>query len=323
MARRDNMTQGNFLGADLGGTKLMIGEMDRSGHILRTKRYPSGYLTQREALALIEDSIDDFLADRPGDTPFQAIGVGMIGRIDSKNGVWLQIDHDRAEPVNMAEILREKYGLPCFLDNDVRSAAKAEMLFGYGRDSQNWVYLNVGTGIAAGIVSGGRLITGGNFNAGEVGHTTSGIGFHALCACGRPDCVEPVAAGMGLDRSARILAKEYPDTKLRIPDEGAVPAPDIFALYDSDPLCRTVTDNAAQALANLIMNLVRFCDPDTVVLGGGVMSDDFFYRKVMERLDPYTVRYVTKGIVRTKLDPGMIGVMGAASNGIWGLRPRP
>lgn len=312
-------TQGSFLGADLGGTKLMVGEMDRDGNILRAKRYPSGYLTQREALALIEDSIDDFLADRPGGPPLRAIGVGMIGRIDSRKGVWLQIDHDREEPVDMAAILSEKYGQPCFLGNDVRSAAKAEMLFGYGRDSQDWVYLNVGTGIAAGIVAGGRLITGGSFNAGEVGHTTSGIGFHAPCACGRPDCVEPVAAGVGLDRSARLLAKEYPDTRLHIPEEGVIPAPEIFALYDSDALCKTVTDNAAAALANLIMNLVRFCDPDMVVLGGGFMSGDFFYRKVMDQLNPYTIRYVTKGIVRTELDPAMIGLMGAASNGIIGL----
>lgn len=50
------------------------------------------------------------------------------------------------------------------------------------------------------------------------------------------------------------------------------------------------------AIANLIMNLVRFCGPDTVVLGGGVVSGDFFCQKELKRLDAYTVRYVAGGV---------------------------
>lgn len=265
------MEMSTFLGADLGGTKLMVGEMDEQGNLLRYKKYPSGYLSQQESLELICRSIDDFLAERPAGSTPASMGVGMIGRVDSSSGTWLQIDHDRAQTLPIAEILRERYGLPCFIDNDVRSAAKAEMLFGHGRGSENWVYLNVGTGIAAAIVSGGALITGGSFNAGEVGHTSSGLGFSAPCSCGRDGCVEPVASGMGLDQCARLLAAQFPDTKLDIPQDGAVPAEEIFALYETDALCQLLVDNAALALANLIMNIVRFCDPDTVVLGGGLI----------------------------------------------------
>lgn len=313
------MEIGSFLGADLGGTKLLIGEMDRQGNLLRHKQYPSGYLGQQEALELICSSIEDFLADRPAGPPLLSVGVGMIGRVDSWNGTWLQIDHDRAQALPAADIIGKRCGLPCFIDNDVRSAAKAEMLFGYGRSSKNWVYLNAGTGIAAAVVSNGELITGGSFNAGEVGHTSSGIGFSAPCSCGRDGCVEPVASGMGLDKCARLLAGEYPDTKLRIPRDGTrVPATEIFSLYGTDTLCKLLTDNAAQALANLIMNLVRFCDPDTVVLGGGLMAGDLFYQKVLERLNAYTMRYVTGGVVRTKLDPRYIGLLGACSNGVIG-----
>lgn len=309
-----------YLGADLGGTKLMMGETDNTGNLLWYREYPSGYLTQTEALKLIEGVLDDALDERPADKRPAAVGLGLIGRIDSRTGTWLEIDHDRAEVLPITESLQKQYGLPCFADNDVRSAAKAEMLFGQGKDAENWVYLNVGTGIAAAIVSNGKLITGGHCNAGEVGHSASGIDFHAPCSCGRPDCVEPVASGMGLDLCARLLAARYPGAKLRIPPEGArIGAAEIFSLYETDPLCRVLTDNAAQAIANLIMNLVRFCDPELVVLGGGIISTDFLYQKVLERLNPYTIRYVTGGIVRTGLDPRNIGLLGACGNAIKGL----
>lgn len=313
------MEKKSYIGADLGGTKLLIGEMDAQGNLLRTKKYPSGRLSQAQALALIQRSLDDFLGERTEGYAPAAIGVGMVGRIDSKRGIWHEISPDRKESVQIGAILSRRYGLPCFVDNDVRSATKAELRFGRGRESRHLIYLNVGTGIAAGFVSDGRLITGGHFNAGEVGHTSSGIDLKVPCECGRWDCVEPVASGLGFDRCARLLAPQYPDTRLDIPAEGRVSAAEVFRLYDTDPMCRVLTDNAARAIGNLIMNLVRFNDPDTIVLGGGVLADGFLFDKVQAHLNPYTIRYVTGGVVLTALDPGKIGVLGACCNALTGM----
>lgn len=308
-----------YIGVDLGGTKLLIGEVDEKGSLLRSRKYPSGRLNQQQALALIQNGLDDFLAEKTPGCEVQAIGIGMVGRIDSKSGIWYEISPDRKETVEIAKILTERYGLPCFVDNDVRSATKAELLFGSGRSSRHLIYINIGTGIAAGFVSNGQLVTGGHCNAGEVGHTSSGLDLKVPCECGREDCVEPVASGLGFDRCARLLAPAYPDTCLTIPTDGRVSVAEVFRLYPSDPLCRALTDNAASAIATLIMNLVRFNDPDTIVLGGGVMSDGFLYKKVLEKLNPYTIRYVTNGILLTSLDPRYIGLLGACSNAITGM----
>lgn len=312
----------SFLGVDLGGTKLLVGEMDAGGSLLAYKKYPSEPLSQTEAMKLITACVDDYLATaRPaGAGAPAALGLGLVGRIDARQGVWLGIDPARNEEIPVARLLGGRYGLPCFADNDVRSATKAEMLFGRGRGTRHMVYINVGTGIAAGTVSDGRLIFGSHFNAGEVGHTASGIDLRADCVCGRPDCVESVASGLGLDKCARLLAPRFPGTALHIPQNGArVSAAEIFERYDADPLCKTLADNAAEGLANLIMNLVRMSDPDTIVLGGGVMTDGFLYRKVLERLNPYTIRFVTGGVVLTGLDPAFVGLMGACSNAIKGM----
>lgn len=301
-----------YIGVDLGGTRLKLGEIDRTGKILRQASVPSGYLTQGEALGLMQRELAAFLR-APAGKP-AAIGVGLLGRIDSEQGLWLELDHDRGEELPVAQALTKEFGLPCRIDNDVRSAAKAEGRFGSARGLGNWAYVNVGTGIAAAVFAGGRLVRGGHFNAGEVGHTASGIGFYAPCSCGRPDCVEPVASGMGLDLCARLLAPEYPGTKLHIPEEGRVHAGEIFALYDTDPLCRTLADNAAQAIANLLMNLTRFCDPEKIVLGGGVMSGGFLLEKIRARLEPFTMRYVTGGVTLSPISPQNIGILGACAN---------
>lgn len=185
-----------YIGVDLGGASLKLGEVSRGGKLLRREALPSGYLAQGEAMSLIERALESFLM-RPAGEP-AAIGAGLLGRIDGERGMWLELDHDRREEPPFAEEISGRFGLPCFIDNDVRSAAKAQRLFGCAGGLENWVYVNVGTGIGAAVFSGGRLVRGGHFNAGEAGHTTSGIGFHAPCSCGRPDCVElsPIQPGV-------------------------------------------------------------------------------------------------------------------------------
>lgn len=306
------------IGMDLGGTKLLLGEVDENGKILREMTVPSGALSQQDALALMRESLAVFLTQPVGSPA--AVGIGLVGRVDSRSGTWHEIDRERTEPTPLCRLITESCGLPCFADNDVRSAARAELLFGEGRRCRDFVYLNVGTGIAAGIVIGGRLLRGAHCNAGELGHSSSGLVLGIPCVCGRTDCVEAIASGLGLDRCARRLLPEYPESALSLPVEGRVSAGEIFRLSNEDPLCARLTEQAATALANLIMNVVRFCDPDCVVLGGGVVADGFLLRRVKEKLGKHTMRFVSGGVRLTELDGRRIGLLGAACNAMEGMR---
>ncbi len=306
-----------YLGLDLGGTKLLIGEVDNRGNILKYKKYDSGFFNQQAALEIIKASLDDYIKTvgwSNGAKPI-AMGVGLIGRVDPVENIWLQIDPGRTQPIALAKELFDTYGIPCRIDNDVKSATRAERVFGFGQISKNFIYLNVGTGIAAGCVVNGRQIRGSHFNAGEVGHTRVGVNVGIKCGCGRMDCVELIASGLGLDRCARLLSENY-ETKLHIPsDEGErVLINEVFTLSKKgDPLCVQLVENASAALANLIMNLVRVSDPDTIVLGGGIVADGYIHTKVLEKLNPTTMRFVTNGVVITKLNPEFIGLLGAGA----------
>lgn len=305
-----------YIGMDFGGTKLLIGEVDRNGHILAQKSYTTGYVNQQSAVKLIQNSLEDYLntVGTGGRRP-QAIGVGMIGRVDTASGRWLQIDTTRNDSINLADEINALFGFDCFISNDVKSATLAELCWGDGRKSDNFIYLNIGTGIAAGFVVNGKVISGPHYNAGEVGHTQVGVHTGVKCCCGRTDCVEAIAAGVGFDSCARLLAPGYPDSPLLIPVDGT--RVDVRLVYDlyrqGDAFCKLLVENAATGIANLIMNLVRVTDPDMVILGGGIVSDPMMYSMILERLHAGTMRFISNGVVMTQLDPACIGLLGAAA----------
>ena len=305
-----------YLGLDLGGTKLLIGEVDSHGNILKYKRYDSGYFNQQAAFDIIRTSLDDYIATvgwAGGEAPV-AMGVGLIGRVDPSEGIWHQIDPNRTHPIALASKLSEIYGIPCRIDNDVKSATRAERVWGAGQYSRDFIYINVGTGIAVGTVVNGRQIRGSHFNAGEAGHTQVGVGVGMKCACGRVDCVESIASGSGIDSCARLLSDRYP-TSLNIPQDGTrVDFKEVLSLSrKGDELCCVLVENASRGIANLIMNLVRLTDPDTVVLGGGIVSEAEMYEKVLSYLNAPTMRFVTNGVVLTKLNPRFVGLLGACA----------
>ena len=301
-----------YLGLDLGGTKLLIGEVDKHGNILRFKKYASGYFNQQAASEIVKSSLDDYIrtVGWVENTPV-SMGIGLIGRVDPNKGIWLQIDPNRTQPIELAKEIGEIYGINCRIDNDVKSATRAERVWGVGQFSKNFIC----TGIAVGTVVNGRQIRGSHFNAGEAGHMTVGVNVGVECCCGRKDCVEAIASGSGFDSCARLLKDKY-ETRLEIPlDEGVkVDVRDVIRLcQDGDPLCRVLVENATTGIANLIMNLVRLTDPDTVVLGGSIVADEYIFEKILNKLNHNTMRFVSNGVVITKLNPQFVGLLGAAA----------
>ena len=116
---------------------MLIGEMDSRGNILRYKKYDSGYFNQQAALEIIKSSLDDYIRTVGWyDQKPVAMGVGLIGRVDSNEGVWLQIDPSRTQRIELAKELSDIYGMPCHIDNDVKSATRAERVWGFGQISE-------------------------------------------------------------------------------------------------------------------------------------------------------------------------------------------
>lgn len=309
------MNGDTVLALDLGGTKLLIGQVDAQGRILRSRSYPSGNLTQREAVELICSSLDDYLAAIGLEEPKPAaMGAGLIGLVRADEGEWTMIDPGRRDPIPLAKLLRERYGYECRIENDVKAAALAERKLGAGRDTNDFIYLNIGTGIAAGFFADGRLLRGWQNDSGEVGHMTVDYTSNTPCVCGRFGCAEAIASGGGMDRRVRLLGRRYPGSVLnQLAERGFVRAEDIFNHAETgDPLALKIAHDAADASAELLMNLVRVANPELVVLGGGVAGSAWMERELPRRLGLPLMNSVKRGVVHTRLKPSEAGLIGAS-----------
>ncbi|MDF2986599.1 MAG: hypothetical protein K0R50_2109 [Eubacterium sp.] len=309
--------KGTCLAVDLGGTKLLIGEVDSGGQLLRSKKYKTGYLTQTEGTKVIFEALDDYIAavgwinERPG-----YMGMGMIGQVDYINANWLMIDPSRKENIPIGSLIKDKYHFDIRIENDVKAATLAEKAFGTGKADKDFIYLNIGTGIAAGFIADGRLLRGWENDSGEIGHIVVDIDSDVECECGRLGCLEAIASGRGMYKRALGLREKHPDSQLFNFNEDDISAKKIItAAGAGDTLASKIADEAAAAITCGIMNLIRVTNPERIILGGGVMADGWMYRQILDRIGKKELGTVKKGIVLSELNPGTVGIIGAAAVG--------
>lgn len=302
------------IGIDLGGTKILIGEVTLDGDVLSTQKYISDVTSQRHAVNCIKDCLHDFLSTVGIQGEVQGIGIGLVGRVNREEGVWIEIHPELSETIYLAKELETEFNMPCYLGNDVYCATLSEKNYGIGQETDDFIYLNIGTGIAARCVIKGHILEGKNYDAGEIGHMVVDINSDIECVCGNKGCIEPLASGLGLHNRIMELIDQYPQTCIKIPENNQrLEAISIFRGYDQgDELCQCVLDRAFKAVAVTIMNLIRVSDPDAIVLGGGIGSNDWFIEHFMLFMNPKTLRFISKGIQKTSQNAKTIGLKGAA-----------
>ena len=246
-------------GLDVGGTKTLAVAVDAATDaVLATVRRPTG--AGGEGLLR---STGDVLAELAGAAGlpvdgFAAVGVGVPGLVDRAAGtvrhaVNLGLGDD---PVGLAGHLGRLAGAPVVVDNDVNLAALgAAVALGCRGDL---AYLSVGTGLAAGLLLGGRIRRGAHGAAGEIGHLPVDPDG-PLCECGQRGCLEALASGAAI--AARWPAGD---------GEVAATTSLLAAAAAGDPAAETVLAEVAGHLAGAVALLAQTVDPELVVLGGGV-----------------------------------------------------
>lgn len=306
-----------IIGLDAGGTKILVG-MVENGKILASKKYPMHRGVQETAIATIYGALDDFITSIQGaDLPqAQGIGIGTTGHIDFDHGVIMScIGTPVTVPVPVREQLEPKYGLPVRVDNDVHCATTGEYVYGEGRNSRSMLYVNIGTGLASGLVENGRLLRGAVNATGESGY------FH-LNLDGDPNEVgevEFVAAGGGLITEAKKKLPNYPDSVLhRHLTEGNLHAGTIFdAAREGDPLAAHLTNRAVRYLGAWLGGLLGTLNPETVVFGGGLVKSSWFFDQIAAETKKRAFVPITwdglKYFGVTKLDSDKVGLIGASA----------
>lgn len=260
-----------YLGVDLGGTNIKAALVSENGEIVKEAAVPTNL--PRTAQEVCDDIAALCLQLGAGE-PVAGIGVGCPGTVC--DGVVLYSNNLDWHDFAMADYLQAKTGLPVCLGNDANVAALGEALAGCAKGAQSAVILTLGTGVGAGVVLGGKLLTGYTSAASEAGHMVIADAPDApLCTCGRRGCLEALASATALIRMTRAARRTHPESLLNTlaPTEADVNGRTVFdAAAQGDAAAKAVADTYIHHLAVGVANLINIFFPEVIGLSGGVAN---------------------------------------------------
>jgi glucokinase len=278
-----SMVERFVIGVDIGGTKVAAGLVNERGKILFQSRTPmvadrDGAAGLSAVVAAIEEIFaksDEGGKRKPG---IRGIGICSPGPLDPKRGVVLNppnVPCWRNFP--LADEVAKAYGVPVKVDNDANAAALAESRWGAGQGYRNIFYATIGTGIGTGIIFDHQIYHGRTGAAGEGGHLS--IDHRGpRCGCGKPGCIEALAAGPAIAKRARakLRASDGHDSQildLTGGDIEAVSSETVGRAYSQgDALAKQILDETVEFLALWLGNIIDLLDPEVLIVGGGVAS---------------------------------------------------
>jgi fructokinase len=249
------------IGIDLGGTKIELAALDRTGAVRHRNRIdtPShDYDATLGAIAQLVEEAERALGARG------SVGVAMpgalslaTGRVKNANSTWL---NGRM----LKEDLERRLGREVRVANDANCFALSEATDGAAAGAAVVFGVILGTGVGGGIVAHGRILEGVNAIGGEWGHNPLPLPRGddrplTLCWCGRRACIETYLSGPGLAADHARVTGERTDAReiARRADE-------------DDEACTRSLGRYAERLARALATVINVLDPDAIVLGGGL-----------------------------------------------------
>jgi len=264
-----------ILGLDIGGTKCAAVLGTSQGQIIARRSFPTvadrGPATVLDEFTSVIDSMCRDMSLSVADV--RACGVSCGGPLDSRKGIILSPPNlpgwDR---VPVTQILSSKLHMPVYLQNDANACVLAEWRFGAGRGCDNLVFLTFGTGMGAGLILNGRLYSGTNDLAGEVGHVrldeTGPVGY------GKEGSFEGFCSGGGIARLGRQVIRRYwseghevqfwPKTR----DLNELTARDIGLAADTgDEVAVEILSVSGHYLGKGLSVLIDILNPEIIIIG--------------------------------------------------------
>lgn len=264
------------LAFDFGGTKLTAGivnlEQGTVQHLVhRPTPLSGGAPASLEAITAAGRQVLFAAGLRHADVG--AVGISFGGPVSRDRRSVLRSMHVRDwEAANLPEMLEQSFTCPAYMDNDANAAALGEWKFGAGQGCENLLYVQISTGIGAGLILNRNVYRGAGL-AGEFGHMPM-LADGPLCACGKRGCLESLASGWALGREARRLIDGGASLQLASLASGdpahASAEQLLYAASLGDEAARDVARTAFTHLAQGLAQAICLLDPDTVILGGGV-----------------------------------------------------
>ncbi len=308
------------IGIDLGGTNIAIGLVTDDGVLIRKDSIPTNVRQTGEALAedMAEFTARFLEAQHIGQEAVRSIGIGCPGVSDNEKGLLLLTVNLPFKNTNIREIFLRRFPQPVQLANDANCAALAEVRAGAAKGYQTSITITLGTGVGGGIIIDGKIYTGFNFAAGELGHMVIHTGGE-LCGCGRKGCLEAYASATALIRETKKAAQRHPESLIHQLCEGDLNKINAKTAFDAkragDPTGIQLVENFTIDLAEGLISYINIFQPEIILIGGGISKEGEY---LLAPLREYVFRYAYGNdfLPRTRIEKAVLGndagIIGAA-----------
>lgn len=271
-----------IVGVDLGGTRVRAGKV-RGGRIeRRASRAISGQESTGVVLDEVFGTIDEVL-----DRDVSGIGFCVPSVVDVKKGVVYSVENIPSwREVPLKDELERRYGIRSFVNNDANAFAVGELYFGKGRGYRNLVGIVIGTGLGAGIVIEGRLYSGTNCGAGEIGNIEY-----------RDSTIERWCSGSYLRRVSGVDGETVYERACA-----------------GDETSRGLLESLGTTLGDAILIVMYAYDPEIIVLGGSVSrAFPFFEESMRKQLERTAFPHTLEKLKIVRSDVEDVALLGAAA----------
>ena len=308
------------IGIDLGGTNIAVGLVNEFCRIVAKKSTPT--MASRPSDEITADMarlcLEVCAEAKTSITDIESIGIATPGIANLDNGC---VEYSCNLPFRRYPIVKT---LASMLDipsdkvkiaNDANAAAYGEAVAGAARGASDSIMVTLGTGVGGGIILGGKIFTGFNHAAGEIGHIVIEKGG-ALCGCGRRGCWEAYSSATALIRMTKEkIAECEKEGRYTVMSEAerVTGRTACDAMRAGDPAGKEVYDKYVYYLATGLANMINIFQPEIISLGGGVSNEG---QSLIDALLPIIRKeqYGTDFLVNTQIriaelgnDAGMIG----------------
>ncbi len=263
------------LGIDVGGTTFAVGAYDRDGNEKAWQSFNTPAVDKPEPIIDELAAKAKHVAEQVGGE-VAGLGIGIPGPVVPEEGFIKQCPNLHAlDGVFIVRELNQRLGWPVFLANDAFCATLAELRYGAGRDVENMLMLTLGTGIGGGVAIGNRVLRGPRQIMGEIGHMIL-VPDGPKCGCGNHGCFEALAGRDGIvDLAQRLIQSGRPSLIMELAggDQSKIdPKIVADAARQGDEVAREVMERIGFYIGWAICNAIVLCDPDLVVIGGGIAA---------------------------------------------------
>lgn len=283
-----------LLGVDIGGTKCAITlGLSKDGDIDIKDKLAFPTTDVEDTITHIESSIEEVLKRNSlTSKDVSAIGISCGGPLDSSTGVIMSPPNLPGwDNIPIVSILSEKLGVPAAVHNDANACALAEWKFGAGKGCRNMVFMTFGTGLGAGLVLDGKLYTGTNDNAGELGHIR--LEEYGPVGYGKSGSFEGFCSGGGIRQLAQSFVKERSQMGIEVTwcpdgDPDKITAKTVAeAARAGDPLASEILENSARHLGQGLSIVIDILNPELIVIGS-------IYARNEDIMKPYVEKILSK-----------------------------